>query len=147
MRTFTTNSFRYFELINKTDRTKEEARELEQLKHEAEAHSVIIALDNIVANTVDADGHATANILEYENCAGLYRLQARINGKMKTIARIKVAKRDVYILVRESTARALNINDYEIINYNLPAGYHRSLKEAYNELYRVYEHHFKAQTA
>lgn len=145
-RTFTTNSSRYFELINKTDRTKEENRELELLKHECEAHGVIIALDNIIKNTVDENGNPTAGVLEYDNCNGLYRLQARINGKLKTIARIKVAKRDLYILVRETTARALNEN-YELINYNLPAGYHKPLSDAYKALRAIYDYHYTAQTA
>ena len=141
------DSFRYYTLIKKSDRTKEENRELCVLANTALQFSVINAIDNLIKNTVDEDGNTTAGVLEYDNCQNLYRLQCRINGKMKTIARIKVAKRDFYILVRESTARAIGANDYELINYNLPAGYHRDLKDAYKELYKVYEYHYKMQTA
>lgn len=140
------DSFRYFTLIRKTDKTKEELRELEVLKHLAAQNAVIIAIDNLIKNTVDADGKPTAGVLEYDNCPNLYRLQARINGKMKTIARIKVAKRDFYILVRETTARAINEN-YELINYNLPAGYHKLLEESYKAIKAVFDYHYKMQTA
>lgn len=129
---------RYHELINKTDRTKEENRELEQLKKQAKFNGYIRAIESIAK--LDK-----VNILSYDSVNGLYRLQIDINGRYKTIARIKIAKRDVYILVRETTAKELK-KTYEIINYNLPAGYHVE-KDLYNELKQIVTYHQQTQTA
>lgn len=131
-------SKRYHELINKTERTKEENRELETLKKIAKMQSVISALDNL-------NKSENINILEYDSTSGLFRIQVKIADKYKTVARIKIAKRDTYILVRESTAKELKKN-YEIINYNLPAGYHIT-KDFYNEFKLITDYHIKTQTA
>lgn len=131
----------YHDLINKTDRTKEENRRLNvlsKLSHSNGLNSTVLALNNL-------DG---VNILTYDSVTGLYRVQTTINGKLKTIARVKVAKNDAYILIRESTAVAIGISDYEIINYNLPCGYHISNTTAlYKNLLAVIEYHNKVQTA
>lgn len=132
-------SKRYHELIMKlNDRTKEENRELETLKKIAKMQGVISALDNL--NKLE-----NVNILEYDSTPGLFRIQVKISDKYKTIARIKIAKRDTYILVRETTAKNLN-KPYEIINYNLPAGYHIT-KDFYNEFKLIVDYHIKTQTA
>lgn len=131
----------YHDLINKTDRTKEENRRLNVLCKLSHSNG----LNNTVLSLNDVDG---VNVLTYDSVTGLYRVQTTINGKLKTIARVKVAKNDAYILVRESTAVAIGIKDYEIINYNLPAGYHISNTTAlYNNLLDVIEYHNKVQTA
>lgn len=132
-------SKRYHELIMKlNDRTKEENRELETLKKIAKMQGVISALDNL--NKLE-----NVNILEYDSTPGLFRIQVKISDKYKTIARIKIAKRDTYILIRETTAKELKKN-YEIINYNLPAGYHIT-KDFYNEFKLIADYHIKTQTA
>ena len=91
-------------------------------------------------------------IIDYNDTMhGLYRLQATINGKLKTVCRIK-AQRDVYALVRENVARALgytentdgtpNKTQYALINYNLPAGIHVSYEDIADfiqKLYSVFE--------
>lgn len=83
------------------------------------------------------------NLVSYtDRIAGLYRLQITINGKLKTIARVKL-QRDVYILVREKVAQELNW-DYDLINYNLPAGTHfqyteDKAKNAIEALYNLFE--------
>ena len=128
----------YHDLTNKTDRTKEENRRLEVLKKIAKMQGYTIALDSIAK--LDK-----VNILEYDNVPGLYRIQIDINGRYKTIARVKIAKRDAYILVRETTAKELK-KDYEIINYNLPAGYHIE-HNLYNELFELVNYHKERQTA
>lgn len=131
---------RYHDLINKQDRTKEENRELETLKKEAKRNG----FKQVIRNIEKIDD---VNVLHYDSVDGLYRIQTKINGKDKTIARIKVAKKDVYILIRESTARALN-KAYEIINYNLPAGYHvNTAQDLYNDIKAVIEYHSTQQTA
>lgn len=131
----------YHDLTNKTDRTKEENRRLNVLCKLSHSNG----LNNTVLSLNDIDG---VNILTYDTVTGLYRVQTTINGKLKTIARVKVAKNDAYILVRESTAVALGIKDYEIINYNLPAGYHiNNTTELYNNLIAVIDYHNKVQTA
>lgn len=131
---------RYHELINKENRTKEENRELETLKKEAKRNG----FKQVIRNIEKIDN---VNVLYYDSVDGLYRIQTKINGKDKTIARIKVAKKDVYILIRETTARALN-KAYEIINYNLPAGYHvNTANDLYNDIKAVIEYHSTQQTA
>ena len=131
---------RYHELINKENRTKEENRELETLKKLAKKNGFEQAVKNIARLE-------NVNILSYDTVDGLYRIQTKINGKDKSIARIKIAKKDTYILIRESTARAIN-KDYEIINYNLPAGFHETTASAlYETLKAVIEYHNKMQTA
>ena len=131
---------RYHELINKENRTKEENRELETLKKEAKRNGFKQVIRNI-------EKLENVNVLYYDSVDGLYRIQTKINGKDKTIARIKVAKKDVYILIRETTARALN-KAYEIINYNLPAGYHvNTANDLYNDIKAVIEYHSTQQTA
>lgn len=131
---------RYHELINKENRTKEENRELETLKKEAKRNG----FKQVIRNIEKLDN---VNVLYYDNVDGLYRIQTKINGKDKTIARIKVAKKDVYILIRETTARALN-KAYEIINYNLPAGYHvTTTNDLYNDIKAVIKYHSTQQTA
>lgn len=131
---------RYHDLINKQDRTKEENRELETLKKEAKRNGFKQVIRNI-------EKLENVNVLYYDSVDGLYRIQTKINGKDKTIARIKVAKKDVYILIRETTARALN-KAYEIINYNLPAGYHvNTANDLYNDIKAVIEYHSTQQTA
>lgn len=81
------------------------------------------------------------DIIDYsDRIAGLYRLQARIDGKMKTIARVKL-QQDVYILVRENVAKELDF-DYDLINYNLPAGTHfeyTAARDAIERLYSLFE--------
>lgn len=128
----------YHNLINQEVRTKEENRRLETLKKIAKMQGYTVALDSIAK--LDK-----VNILEYDSVQGLYRLQLEINGRYKTIARIKIAKRDVYILVRETTAREIG-KEYEIINYNLPAGYHVE-NDLYNELLKIVEYHNSIQAA
>ena len=131
---------RYHELINKENRTKEENRELETLKKEAKRNGFKQVIRNI-------EKLENVNVLYYDSVDGLYRIQTKINGKDKTIARIKVAKKDVYILIRETTARALN-KAYEIINYNLPAGYHvNTAQDLYHDIKAVIEYHSTQQTA
>lgn len=131
---------RYHELINKTDLTKEEKRELEQLKKLAHKNGFEQAIKNIAKLE-------NVNILSYNTVDGLYRIQTKINGKDKSIARVKIAKKDVYILIRETTARAIN-KEYEIINYNLPAGFHETTAtDLYNVLVDIIEYHNKTQTA
>ena len=77
------------------------------------------------------------DLIDYsDRVAGLYRLQARIDGKMKTIARVKL-QQDVYILVRENVAKELDF-DYDLINYNLPAGTHLEYTAARDALERLY---------
>lgn len=131
----------YHDLISKVDRTKEENRRLNvlcKLSHSNGLNNTVLSLNNL-------DG---VNILTYDRAIGLYRVQTTIKGKLKTIARVKVAKNDAYILVRESTAVAIGIKDYEIINYNLPAGYHISNTTAlHKNLLDVIEYHNKIQTA
>ena len=135
----TKNIDRYHALINKENRTKEENRELETLKKEAHReglHQAIKQLERLEA----------VNVLYYENVAGLYRIQTYINNKLKTVARVKIAKKDAYILIRETTARELGKN-YEIINYNLPAGYHvDGATDLYNDLKAIVEYHIATQT-
>lgn len=135
-----------FTLERKSDRTKEENRRLETLKHYRAMNGAVVALASLEKNMKDDDGNNIVTILEYPNVSGLYRIQVRINGKMKTVARIKIGKKDVYVLVRESTAKALK-KKYEIINYNLPAGYYVDFTKAYKEFTKVVEYHFKHQTA
>lgn len=81
------------------------------------------------------------DLIDYsDRIAGLYRLQARIDGKMKTIARVKL-QQDVYILVRENVAKGLEW-DYDLINYNLPAGTHfdyTAARDAIEKLYALFE--------
>jgi len=81
------------------------------------------------------------DLIDYsDRVAGLYRLQARIDGKMKAIARVKL-QRDVYILVRENVAKELQF-DYDLINYNLPAGTHfeyTAARDAIERLYALFE--------
>ena len=131
----------YHTLINKTDRTKEENRRLNvlsKLSHSNGLNNTVLSLNNL--NNI--------NILTYDSVTGLYRVQTTINNKLKTVARVKVAKNDAYVLVRESTAVAIGIKDYEIINYNLPAGYHINNTTAlYKNLIAVIEYHNKTQTA
>lgn len=130
---------RYHNLINQEALTKEEKRELETLKklaHQEGLHTAIRQLERL----------EEVNILSYENVAGLYRVQTYINDKLKTVARVKIAKKDAYILIRETTARELN-KDYEIINYNLPAGYHvDGATDLYNDLKAIVEYHVETQT-
>lgn len=77
------------------------------------------------------------DLIDYsDRVAGLYRLQARIDGKIKTIARVKL-QQDVYILVRENVAKELGF-DYDLINYNLPAGTHFTYDAARDALERLY---------
>ena len=86
------------------------------------------------------------NVLTYDNCNGLYRLQVEINGRFKTIARIK-AQKDIYILIRESTAIDNNIA-YELINYNLPAGFHVGydyIREVTPILDKICKYHIEKQ--
>lgn len=131
---------RYHDLINKTDLTKEEKRELATLTKLAHKEGFKRAIENISK----LEG---VNILSYDTVDGLYRIQTKINGKDKSIARIKIAKKDVYILIRETTAKELN-KDYEIINYNLPAGYHvATAKDLYNDLQEIINYHNEKQTA
>ena len=88
-------------------------------------------------------------IIDYsDRIAGLYRLQAVIDGKVKTIARVKL-QRDVYILVRENVALALG-EEYDLINYNLPAGMHidyDNAREVVERLYDLFENHYDELTA
>ena len=81
------------------------------------------------------------NLIDYsDRIAGLYRLQVIIDGKMKTIARVKL-QQDVYILVRENVAKELQF-DYDLINYNLPAGTHfdyTAARDAIERLYGLFE--------
>lgn len=128
----------YHTLTQNQDKTKEEARRLEVLKKLAKCQGYIVALNNL--SQLD-----NVNILEYDNVPGLYRIQTMINGRFKTVARVKIAKRDVYILVRESTAKDLG-KEYEIINYNLPAGYHVD-QDLYNELVNIVNYHQEKQSA
>lgn len=142
---FTINAKEYHDLITKQDRTKEEARRLEVIKHQSTCNGLVRALENLSKITNEA-GENIVNILEYDNVSGLYRIQVVIKGKLKTIARIKVGKKDCYVLVRETTAKDLN-KSYELINYNLPAGYYIQLNDAYNELKKIVEYHYSRQTA
>lgn len=134
---------RYHELINKNDRTKEENRELETLKKVAHINGLITAMNNAVATDKD-----NINLVDYtDTCNGLYRVQVKINGKLKTVARLKFSKKDVYILVRETTARVIN-KEYEIINYNLPAGFHiDNTNDLFNTLIAITNYHITEQTA
>ena len=134
----------YAQLIIKPERTKEENRRLETLKHLSAMNGAVVGIDNLLDITID--NNHIVNVLDYPNVSGLYRIQVLINGRMKTVARIKVGKKDAYILVRESTAKKLN-KDYEIINYNLPAGYYVPLNQTYKELRNVIEYHYTEQTA
>ena len=139
----------YHELINKTDRTKEENRKLETLKKLAQLNSIKVILTNLVNNNeiqTDNETKSIVNILEYENLPSMYRIQVLINNKYKTVARIKASKRDIHIAIRESTARELNKN-YVIVNYNLPAQYHITYKEAYNHFNDIIKYHYEIQTA
>lgn len=134
----------YAKLLIKTERTKEENRRLETLKHLSTMNGAVVGIDNLL-NITFGDKHVV-NVLDYPNVSGLYRVQVLIKGKMKTVARVKIGKKDAYILVRESTAKKLN-KAYEIINYNLPAGYYVPLNQTYKELRKVIEYHYTEQTA
>lgn len=142
---FTINAQEYHNLITKQDKTKEEARRLEVIKHQSICNGLVRALENLSKLTNEA-GENIVNILEYDNVTGLYRIQVVIKGKLKTIARIKVGKRDCYVLVRETTAKELN-KSYELINYNLPAGYYIQLADAFKEFRQIVEYHYSKQTA
>ena len=95
----------------------------------------------------------TRGIIDYNDTMhGLYRLQATINGKLKTVCRIK-AQRDIYALVREEVAQEMGFTEapdgktaspeqYALINYNLPAGIHVSYSDIpafIEKLYSVFE--------
>lgn len=129
----------YFVLTNKTDRTKEEDRQLETLKKRAKINGAILGVENI-------EKLENVNVLYYDKVPGLYRIQAKISGKYKTVARVKLSRKDVYVLTRETTAKALN-KDYEIINYNLPAGFFVDLEKLYTELVAVVNYHLENQVA
>lgn len=133
--------YRYHELLEKgTNRTKEENRELNQIIKDNHKRG----LNRVIDNIEELEG---VTILRYPTVEGLYRIQCAINNKVKTIARVKIAKKDAYILIRETTARDLG-KDYEIINYNLPAGYHiEKANDLYNNLVDVINYHIENQTA
>lgn len=139
----TDNSTRYHELIQMADRTKEQNRELEQLKKLAKYNTIKIALENLL-NLKDNDTNIV-NVLEYENMPGMYRIQTLIKGKFKTVARVKASYRDIHIAIRETTARELN-KEYVIVNYNLPAQFHIEHKDAYNFFKQIIEYHYNEQT-
>lgn len=133
--------WRYHELLEKgTDKTKEENRELNQIikdNHKRGLNKVIDSIEEL----------ENVSVLRYPTVEGLYRIQCVINNKVKTIARVKIAKKDAYILIRETTARELK-KDYEIINYNLPAGYHvEKAGDLYNDLVDIINYHTENQTA
>lgn len=82
------------------------------------------------------------DFVSYDNVAGLYRLYTidTKTNKRKCIARIKLQK-DIYVLIREQLAKALNY-DYDLINYNLPAGIHfehTEIKDRLTEIYNTIE--------
>jgi hypothetical protein len=122
------------------DRTKEENRELETLKKLSHMNGLLQAIYNLSLQD-------NINILEYDSCDTLYRVQVKINDRFKTVARLKISKKDIYILIRETTARAIN-KEYEIINYNLPAGFHETTAtDTYNALKAICDYHIANQTA
>ena len=97
------------------------------------AREDIKAFRDIIARVTKKPGRG---MIDYsDTMPGLYRVQCTINGKLKTVARVK-AQRDVYVLVREAVAQDLKY-DYLLINYNLPAGVHFTYSEIEKELERL----------
>ena len=140
---------RYFELINKVDKSKEEARELEMLKKASKLNTIKVALENLMNNsivTINNEEVQTVNILEYENMPSMYRIQVLVNNKFKTVARVKASYKDIHVAIRETTAREIH-PQYVIVNYNLPAQYHIKLEEAYKHFKAITDYHYKNQTA
>ena len=120
----TTNNITKVNIYAETTTEQQKRNALKSVKA-ARITNIKMYLENLVAKYgVDDDTNKPLlNIIDYtEKTSGLYRLQLLINGKYKTIARIK-AQKDIYILIKEDTANACNIQ-YEKILYNLPAGFH-----------------------
>ena len=142
----------YHELINKTDRTKEDIYNLNKLIKLAKLNSIKGILTNLVNNNIEETEEETeankriVNILEYDNMPSMYRIQVLIKGKYKTVARIKASYKDIHIAIREETARQLD-KKYVIVNYNLPAQFHIEYKEAYKLFSDIVEYHYNTQTA
>lgn len=100
-----------------------------------QARENMTAFKETLATITDKENRG---IIDYsDTMPGLYRLQFVINGKLKTIARVKL-QRDIYILVRENVAELLGV-DYDLINYNLPAGYHVEYKDGKKEIEKLFK--------